>query len=48
MKLKPYPKYKQTKKRLVEEIPEMWEIWKLSHVSKIYSGGTPDKSNESY
>ena len=48
MKLKPYPKYKQTKKRLVEEIPEMWEIWKLSHVSNIYSGGTTDKSNESY
>jgi len=31
-----------------ENIPEHWDWKKLDHIGEIYSGGTPDRENESY
>jgi type I restriction enzyme S subunit len=30
------------------ELPEGWEIIKIGHVAKVYSGGTPSRSNPSF
>ncbi len=43
-----YEKYKDSGVEWIGEIPEGWEVASLKWVSKIYSGGTPDKNNADY
>lgn len=43
--MKPYPKYKLTGINLCKEIPEHWEIWKLSHAFRLIGSGTTPKSD---
>ena len=43
-----YGKYKDSGVEWIGEIPEGWEMASLKWVSKIYSGGTPDKNNTDY
>jgi type I restriction enzyme S subunit len=38
MKLKIYPKYKDSETEWIGEIPEDWEVRKLKHIAKVYSG----------
>jgi type I restriction enzyme S subunit len=48
-KWKPYPKYKDSGFGWVKQIPDHWEIWKLSHAFKrIGSGTTPSTDNIEY
>ncbi|MBU1095526.1 MAG: restriction endonuclease subunit S [Bacteroidetes bacterium] len=47
--LKKYPKYKPSGVKWIGEIPEEWEIKKISHIfNKIGSGTTPTSGNEKY
>lgn len=46
--LNPDAKMKDSGIEWLGEIPEHWEIVKLKWISKIYSGGTPDKNKEEY
>jgi type I restriction enzyme S subunit len=46
MKLKPYPKYKNSGIKWIGEIPEGWEVRKLKHIAKIYSGTDIKKDGE--
>ncbi|MBN2251499.1 MAG: restriction endonuclease subunit S, partial [Candidatus Altiarchaeota archaeon] len=46
--LDPGAKMKDSGIEWVGEVPEGWEVWKLSHLARIYSGGTPDKAKEYY
>jgi type I restriction enzyme S subunit len=39
---------KSIKSQWMDQIPNNWKIWKLGHLARLYSGGTPDRSNESY
>jgi type I restriction enzyme S subunit len=48
MKHKPYPKYKDSGVEWIGKMPEGWGVRKLSHISRLYSGGTPDKTKEEY
>ena len=42
MKLKPYPKYKDSGIPWISEIPEWWEVRKLKYISLIVMGQSPD------
>jgi type I restriction enzyme S subunit len=49
MKLPRYPKYKDSGVEWLGEVPEHWEVWKLSHTfGQIGSGTTPKSENVSY
>lgn len=48
MKLKPYPKYKDSGVQWIGEIPEEWGIHKLKRISKIETGNTPSKEDDRY
>lgn len=44
----PYPNYKESGVEWLWKVPEHWFLVSLKWISKIYSGGTPDKTNLSY
>ena len=46
MSLRPYHKYKDSGNQWIGEIPEGWEIRKLKHIAKIYSGTDTKKDGE--
>ncbi|MCL5674887.1 MAG: restriction endonuclease subunit S [Candidatus Omnitrophica bacterium] len=46
--LNPKVKMKDSGIDWIGKIPEGWDIWKIEHLARLYSGGTPDRSNESY
>ena len=46
MKAKPYPKYKPSDVEWLGEVPEHWEVKRLSFVSRIQTGNTPSKTDE--
>jgi type I restriction enzyme S subunit len=46
--MKSYPKYKSSGVDWLGEIPENWQTSRLKMFSKIYSGGTPDKTKNEY
>ncbi|MBT7237647.1 restriction endonuclease subunit S, partial [Candidatus Woesearchaeota archaeon] len=48
MKLKQYPKYKDSGVQWIGEIPEEWEVKKVKHFSISIAGGTPDTTNTEY
>ena len=49
MKLKQYPKYKDSGIQWIGEIPEEWETRKLKHlVNEFISGGTPNTDNKNF
>jgi type I restriction enzyme S subunit len=43
-----YPKYKDSGVAWLGEVPEHWNKGRLRWLSRIYSGGTPDKTNQDY
>ncbi len=48
-KWKAYPKYKDSGVQWLGEVPEGWEVWKLSHLTvRIGSGKTPSGGAEVY
>ena len=48
MKLKPYPKYKDSGIQWIGEIPEGWEVRKNKHISNTVAGGTPSTTKLEY
>ncbi|MCD6579957.1 DUF559 domain-containing protein, partial [bacterium] len=49
MKLKPYPKYKDSGIQWIGEIPEGWKVRKLKHiVNEFIAGGTPSSDSEKF
>ena len=48
MSLPRYPKYKDSGVEWLGDVPEHWRSVNLKWVSKIYSGGTPDKLNQDF
>ena len=48
MNLKPYPGYRDSRIKWIGEIPEGWEVRKIKHFSKLFTGSTPDSGNEKY
>ena len=49
MKLKPYPKYKDSGIRWIGKIPQDWKSYRLKHVvNEFISGGTPSSDNEKF
>ena len=49
MKLKPYPKYRDSGIEWVGEIPEGWENFRLKHViNEFIAGGTPSSDNDKF
>jgi restriction endonuclease S subunit len=49
MSLPPYPKYKDSGVEWLGEVPEHWDVWKLSHaIEQIGSGTTPKTDNLAY
>jgi type I restriction enzyme S subunit len=48
MSLSRYPKYKDSGVMWLGNVPEHWRSVNLRWISKIYSGGTPDKLNLDY
>jgi restriction endonuclease S subunit len=49
MKLKPYPKYKNSGIQWIGEIPEGWKQFRLKHVvNEFIAGGTPSSDNEKF
>jgi len=48
MRLKPYAKCKDSGIEWIEKIPEDWKTRKIKHFSKIFTGSTPQSSNDSY
>ncbi len=48
MKLKPYPKYKDSGIQWIGEIPEGWEVRKLKRIARIETGNTPSKNDDRY
>jgi type I restriction enzyme S subunit len=47
-KYRAYSVYKDSGVELIGDIPEHWDSVSLRWISKRYSGGTPDKSNDDY
>jgi len=45
MLMLPYTKYKKADKEWIGDIPAHWSYVALRWISRIYSGGTPDKNN---
>jgi type I restriction enzyme S subunit len=49
MKYKKYPSYKYSGVEWLGDVPEDWEMWKVSHAfNSVGSGTTPTSNNESY
>ncbi len=48
MKLKPYPKYKDSGVEWIGKIPEGWEIKRIKDYLNFQIGGTPSTSREDY
>ncbi len=48
MKLRPYPKYKNSGVEWLGEIPEEWGTESLRRIGRITNGSTPDSTNEKY
>jgi type I restriction enzyme, S subunit len=48
MSLPRYAKYKHAGTEWLGDVPDHWSIGKLRHFSRIFSGGTPDKTNTAY
>jgi len=48
MKLKPYPKYKDSRIQWIGEIPEGWEVKRIKDYLKFQIGGTPSTSRDDY
>ena len=49
MKLKPYPKYKESGVQWIGKIPESWKNFRLKHVvNEFISGGTPSSDNDKF
>jgi type I restriction enzyme S subunit len=48
MQLKIYPKYKDSRIKWIEKIPEDWKVRKIKHFSKIFTGSTPESGNDAY
>ena len=48
MKLPAYPRYKPSGVEWLGEVPKHWTLLALRRISTRYSGGTPDRSNDSY
>jgi len=48
VKLPAYPRYKPSGVEWFGDVPEHWSLISLRRISTRYSGGTPDRSNESY
>src|SRR3989344_7646440 len=49
MKLKQYPKYKESGVQWIGDIPEGWKNYRLKHVvNEFISGGTPTSDNEKF
>ena len=49
MKLKQYPKYKDSGVQWIGKIPEEWNTYKLKHVvNEFISGGTPSSDNDKF
>lgn len=48
MKLAEYKHYKPSTMPWLDRMPQHWEAASLRWMSKRYSGGTPDKSNDAY
>jgi type I restriction enzyme S subunit len=48
MKFPPYPLYKPTGVEWFDSVPEDWAPIPLRRISVRYSGGTPDRQNDSY
>ena len=46
VKLKSYPKYKDSRVQWIGKIPEEWEVRKLKHIAKIYSGTDTKKDGK--
>ncbi len=48
MKFQPYPVYESLTDEWIGKIPNHWDFCSLRWLAKIFSGGTPDKSNLNY
>ena len=48
MRPPPYAEYKLSGEAWLPELPSSWDLSALRWVSRRYSGGTPDKGNDSY
>ena len=48
MSLPRFPKYKASGVEWLGEIPEHWEVGSMRWLTRLYAGGTPDKTNLSY
>jgi type I restriction enzyme S subunit len=48
VKLPAYPRYKPSGVEWLGDVPEHWSLISLRRTSTRYSGGTPDRSNDSY
>jgi type I restriction enzyme S subunit len=48
VKLPAYPRYKPSGVEWLGDVPEQWTPLALRRVSTRYSGGTPDRNNDSY
>lgn len=48
MSFKAYEEYKNAHMDWLDELPDHWYKSSMRWISKIYSGGTPDKKNQSY
>lgn len=48
MRLSGYPRYKPSGVEWLGDVPEHWEKLSLRRISTRYTGGTPDRSNDSY
>src|SRR3989344_3631310 len=48
MKLKPYPKYKESGVQWIGEIPEVWEVHKIKFKETVIMGQSPDSEDYNY
>lgn len=48
MKLKPYPKYKDSGVQWIEEVPEGWEVKKIKFMDFVVMGQSPDSEDYNY
>ncbi|MHB8085218.1 MAG: restriction endonuclease subunit S [Dehalococcoidia bacterium] len=46
--MKPYPKYKRSGVEWLGDVPDHWQPVALKWITRRYTGGTPDKSNQDY
>lgn len=43
--LKPYPEYKESGQKWLGDIPNHWEVWRISRFAKVGNSSTPSRSN---